>query len=229
MNQLPVYAVYTQSHEALVREFFLPSLPGDVDLRLSMFDVDGPGDFLDEGFIRTIRHKLDLIIKSVDQNEGEVIVWADVDIQFFDSFVEPVQKLTSTFDFCCQTETFVNGDVNTGFIALRCNGDTRYFFERVRAMVIESGRNEQPVVNELIDTGQTEGLSIGRFSQPFYAATHGPPPEHIVLHHANDTAPEPHKSSLQRKLEQLHRVRSLRGHSLEPCHGPITHSNEGIR
>ncbi len=221
-----MYAVYTKSHEVLIREFFLPSLPDDVDLRLSIYDVDGPGDFLDEGFIKTICHKLGLIIESVDQNEGEVIVWADVDIQFFNSFVEPVRELTSRFDLCCQTETFANGDVNTGFIALRCNSDIHHFFERVRNMVVESGRNEQPVVNELIDTGQMEGLGIGRFSHSFYAATHGPPPENIILHHANDTAALPHKPSLQQKLEQLHSVRHMRGHPLEPYLGPIAHSNE---
>ena len=210
-RQLPVYAVYTPSHEALVREFFLPSLPDDVEASLFAYDVEGPGDFLDAGFMQAIQHKLDLIVESVRQNDGEAIVWADADIQFFGSFVEPVMELISRYDMCYQPENLVNEEVNTGFVALRCSGEARGFFERVRSLVVESGRNEQPVINELLATDQTHGLTVGRFSSAFYAMTHGAPPENIILHHANGTVPREHATSLQQKLDQLARVRQLRG------------------
>ena len=104
MSQLPVYAVYTQSHEALVREFFLPSLPGDVDLRLSIYDVDGPGNFLDDGFIRTIRHKLDLIIESVDQNEGKVIFGATV------TLINQTSEETKTYQIVGEDEASIKNN-----------------------------------------------------------------------------------------------------------------------
>ena len=220
-SRLPVYALYTPSHEVLVRDFFLPSLADDVELVLSSYQVEGPGDFLDHGFLQTIQQKLDLIIESVNRHDGQVIVWADVDIQFFDSFVAPVRELTSHYDLCFQAENSFNSEVNAGFAAMRCSADTRAFFERVKTLALESGRNEQPVVNDLLAANETNGIVVGRFPPTFYAPTQGPLPEELVLHHANGTVPTEDKTSLELKLEQLRWVRSERGQPLKPHRGSI--------
>ena len=175
-----------------------------------------------------------LIVESIRQNHGQVIVWTDVDIQFFASFVQPVRDLMARYDMCYQAENVVSAGVNTGFTALRCSNDVGAFFERVRRTVVESGWNEQPVVNELLATDQTDGLRVGRFPPSFYAGSHGEPPDDLILHHANGTMPQEHKTSLQLKRDQLHWVRGLQAESLRVAprpdrvaHGRATQADRG--
>src|SRR5262245_17990581 len=103
MNKLPIYTLYTPSHEVLLQGFFLPSLPKNMDLRLHSFDTPKMRNFRDNGFLRAIRQKLDLVVESIRENDNDLIVWADVDIQFFGPLAPVVRGSMKDYDLCFQT------------------------------------------------------------------------------------------------------------------------------
>jgi len=79
-----LFCCYTPAHEVLYREIFLPSVPAGFEIQPHIIEESGPGDFLSPEFLSCIRKKIDLVLKSIEQNSGRLIVWSDVDIRFFD-------------------------------------------------------------------------------------------------------------------------------------------------
>jgi len=80
---MKIFCVYTPAHEILLRDWLLPSLPADFGIVPIPLEIKGAGDFLSEEFLRCIREKISLIVKSIKENPGEWIIWTDIDILFF--------------------------------------------------------------------------------------------------------------------------------------------------
>ena len=207
-----VYCCYTPAHELLLRDYFLPSLPNDVRLHARRLDIGGNGDFLSAEFLHCINRKLELIEESLRQNDGSIIVWTDIDIVFFESFKDRVIDVLeeNSLDIAFQVEGYGQwaDEVNTGFFVCRCNDKVRRFFERVRkAMAQQPDRNEQPIVNDLLQVEWE--LKWGFLPYAFSARSHGfPPPPDAVMYHANCT---PGKDGVGQKLAQFSELCGGRG------------------
>ena len=81
---MKLYAVVTPSHRALYERFFAPSLDTTAfELNAFLLEQNGAGEFLADDWKTCIRFKLEKILESIHQNPGAVLVWSDVDIQFF--------------------------------------------------------------------------------------------------------------------------------------------------
>lgn len=197
-----LFCCYTPAHEILYREVFVPSVPEGFEVRATQVGIDGPGDYLSGEFLRCIRAKLDLVVASIEENQGQVIVWSDVDVRFFDLTPDRlgVQALSSSRDILFQRESPRMPDVNTGFFVCHCTPAVLEFFRAVRAELDRHPEeNEQMVVNRLLSSvggtvgGQTGsggecGVSWGYLPLTFYARTHGwPPPRQLAIYHANYT------------------------------------------
>lgn len=192
-----LYCCYTPAHEILYREIFLPSIPAGFEVRASRLEIDGPGDFLSAEFLSWIRKKIDLVVQSIEENPGKVIVWSDVDIRFFDLTPDllGVEMLSSDCELLFQRESPQISDVNTGFFVCRCTPVVLDFFRAVRAELdLHPEENEQMVVNRLLETSlrpknhRPSLVSWGYLPPCFYARTHGwPPPRELALYHANYT------------------------------------------
>jgi hypothetical protein len=205
-NRLPLYAIYSPAFEVLVRDFFLPSLPNDVELRLRREEITGAGNFQDPAFNLALKRKLDRLRESLVENHEKLVVWTDVDVQFFAPIAPLVRRKMATLDVCFQAEWRGSPEMNVGFMGLRCNSAVVRLFDRVAQVMEETGEvSDQKVVNHLLPAS---GLRIGQFPLSFYASSHGRRlPRTIALHHANDTVPRNGRSSLELKLEQLRHVR----------------------
>ena len=81
-----LFCCHTPAHEVLYRQVFLPSVPEGFEVRSTVLGIDGPGDYLSDEFLRCIRAKLDLVVRSVEGNLGDIIVWSDVDIRVLSRF-----------------------------------------------------------------------------------------------------------------------------------------------
>jgi O-antigen biosynthesis protein len=208
---MKIYCCYTEAHEPLLREYFIPTLPNDMHLVAIPLEISGSGDFLSREFIDCINRKMELIQESLLLEEGGLIIWSDIDIIFFSSFAEEVRNFMDGggHDIAFQREGYglFEGEVNTGFIAMRCNDRVRAFYKRVQEELrANPEKNEQPVVNELLAEGPD--LSWAMLPTHYTARSHGwPPPQHMVLYHANVTAG---KGGVQMKREQFEDVRALR-------------------
>lgn len=157
---MKIYCCYTPAHAVLFREIFLPSVPSGFEVMATEIEISGPGDYLSAEFLDCIRKKIDLVVRSIDENEGQLIVWSDVDIRFFDLTPDllGVEMLSSDCDLLFQRESPRMADVNTGFLVCRCCQEVREFFCRVGEQLgCSPGENEQMVVNRIL-LGKENGL-----------------------------------------------------------------------
>jgi len=191
-KRIPIYAVITPSHRVLYEEFFLPSLNQDhFELHALDLEQEGKGEFLAADFKKCILFKVEQIIASIKRHEQEIIVWSDVDIQFFDL---TATKMRAPFKndkllFAVQRLARGRNDVCGGFYALKCNQQTLSFFEKVLYTTIhETNGNEQDALNLLL---RKEDAPEWEFLGPeFYARTHGVwLPRNSVIHHATCIVP----------------------------------------
>lgn len=188
-----LHCCYTPAHETLYRKIFLPSAPSGIALEATMVDQAGPGDFLSPEFLRCIRCKIELVEASLlAGDEGEILVWSDVDVRFVDLCGDELTKMlnSSGADIMFQQEAPWLRDVNTGFFVCRANEAVRKFFGSVRnSLQQDAAINEQMAVNRLLLEG--EGIRDLRWDylpRTFYARTHGwPPPRNLSIYHANYT------------------------------------------
>ena len=119
-------------------------------MRSTVLGIDGPGDYLSDEFLRCIRAKLDLVVRSVEENLGDIIVWCDVNIRFFDLSPSALaaELESSASDVLFQRESPRMDDVNTGFFVCRCTPAVLEFFTAVRSeLESHPEENEQMVVN----------------------------------------------------------------------------------
>lgn len=205
---MKIFCCYTPAHEVLFRDYFCPSLPAGVDLVSTGLTISGNGDYLSPEFLQCIRRKVDLIRESIDRHAGEIIVWSDVDIIFLADVLQPIKRLADgSEEVWFQRESPRLGDVNTGFIVIRCGPQASGFFQRVAGALEERPDwNEQRVVNDLISNG--DPVKWAYLPPSFYARTNGwPPPSDAVLYHANYTKGP---NGVGQKLAQFQEVQLLR-------------------
>ncbi len=205
---MKLFCCYTPAHEILVRDYFSPSVPATFSVAPVQLEIDGPGDYLSSEFLRCISQKVELIVKSIDENSGEVIAWSDIDIQFFDLSPENLLSQLGEHDIAFQREGRKGTDVNTGFFVCRASLRLSMFFQRVReGLQRNPSANEQYVINQLLREPTPE-LSWTYLPLAYYARTHGwPPPRDLALYHANATVG---KNGIGRKKQQFRELAFLR-------------------
>lgn len=186
-SKLPIYAVVTPSHRVLYERFFLPSLDqNEFELFALDLEQEGKGEFLADDFKRCILFKIEQIIASIKKHTGEIILWSDVDIQFFGLKSSHLLQAfeDQTLQFRIQ-RLLADGDEGCGgFYAIRCNAEMLSFFESVLHTTIhETNGNEQDAINVLLRRDKAPGWQF--LGPEFYARTHGVwIPDDALIHHA---------------------------------------------
>ena len=152
-SQMKLYALYTPSHEALAKEWFLPSLLDDYDLHVARQPQDGAGDdhrYGTPAFNRTTLAKVELIIQAIRDNWDDVFLFSDVDIQFFQSVRGALDKAILGRDVAFQ-QNQLNGEINSGFFVCRANVRTQRLWERVREVMQRNPAwNDQDALNHVM-------------------------------------------------------------------------------
>lgn len=187
---MKIYSCFTPSHKELFDNYFAESLPSTLENCPNFLDIQGRGDFLSVEFLEAIKRKMRLIIDSIEDNRGSVIIWSDVDIVFLR---DPTSSLQDMFakdqdlDIAFQREHKTGKDVNAGFVAMRCNERVQASYERiVDVMNANPQWNEQAAMNHLL-SGDWR-VNWDYLPLTFYARSHGwPPPRNLILYHANCT------------------------------------------
>ena len=209
---MKMYCCYTTSHERLFAEYFLPSLPPGFELETVVLDrLQSSGEFASAGYLECLQEKIRLVTDSLRQHPGELIVWSDVDIVFFDPATadDLRQRMESSgSDGLFMREGKTGPTVNGGFYVLRANGRTVAFFEGVSAYLAAhpTQLDQDAINNTLPEDGSS--LRWGHLPPGYYARTHGwPPPRQLVCYHANETTGA---DNLQQKIRQFADLRWIR-------------------
>jgi len=203
-REMKLYCVVTPSHRSLYERFFIPSLDRSAfELHDLWLEQEGDGDFLADDFKSCIRFKLAKIRESIDQNPGKIIVWSDIDIQFFSLQPEHILAyFDAETDFVAQRLNSHDRVVCGGFYAIRCSSKMKDFFERITQVTQEeTGGNEQEAINSVL-TIAPRSINWRLFGSEFYARTHGIRiPKGALLHHATCVIPG---DSIGQKTQMLH-------------------------
>lgn len=138
---MKIYTTFTPSHNDLFNNFFLPSYKKanknkDFSLYVSeMKQISETGSYSTHGFRESTSDKIKVIIKAIEENMGDWIIYSDPDIQFFEGFTEDVlkyPKLQEGVDIYCQCDTPncpENVILCTGFMIMFCSEKIKKAFE----------------------------------------------------------------------------------------------------
>jgi hypothetical protein len=200
---MKLHYVVTPSPRSLYDRFFIPSLDRSTfELHPLWLEQAGNGEFLSDDFKSCIRFKLAKILESIDQNEGQIIVWSDIDIQFFGLQPEHILAyFNPETDFVAQRLNAQDSAICGGFYAIRCSSKMQFFFERVTQLTQEeTNGNEQEAINSVLAVAP-RSINWRLFGSEFYARTHGIRiPKGALLHHATCVVPG---DSIRQKTNML--------------------------
>jgi hypothetical protein len=214
MGKTKLYSISTDE-TAELKDFFLKSVQDNWDININYRGQvgDGGGNAQTKGWYNIIRGKIELLVDKIKENQGQTIIWADIDIQFFGKCSGLISKAMAGKDIVFQSELNGSKDaINTGFCVIRCSPKTLRLFELVLEFDLEKlPLGDQSAISDIIKTDKID-LSWDVLPRQFWAMSHRtPPPPDIVLHHANWTYPIERDGkmvgSMELKLEQFKMVR----------------------
>ncbi len=225
-ERIKLYAFYTPSHKVFLDKWFLASLQDDYEIILECYDQScESGDFMKGGWIETMLHKVDLVLRGIKENWGKVFIHSDIDIQFF----RPTQKVILDFmqdqDMVVQRDRPSEGKnwkaLCAGFFACRGNEKTLKLWSEIRRRLSDKKyihdnpiTNDQEELNYLLIKNNIFDVRWKVLSDEFFGGGTRtgkrwnpgdslPIPAGIFMHHANWTV------GLDNKLAQLEYVRAL--------------------
>lgn len=218
-NKIKLYALYTPSHQILKDSFFLPSIQDDFEIILEFCEQTCPSaKFMSEGWTDTTMRKVDLIIRAIEENWGEVFIFSDVDIQFFAPIQDTILALMEGKDIVMQRNN-PEGVLCTGFFACRAHEKTLRLWQDVKKTMQKKKLNsDQNSFNQCIKKKSKKnpyGLVWDYLPATFFGAgtltaytgylwkpgKKLPIPQGILMHHANWT------KGVKNKIAQLKYVR----------------------
>jgi len=199
---MKTYTFYTQSHESLLNDWFIPSFvktQTNNELIVKKFDQKcESGAFMSEGWNDSMFDKIEYVLHSIDDTpKNEFFIHADCDIQFFKDINEDLKSINfEMFDIVAQADG--PDQICCGFMLIRSNDKTRTVFKEIIDLVKHKKyNNDQIALNAIY---RKFGLNVGLLSFKYYSTWmscpglwNGQPdpinniPNNLVLHHANYT------------------------------------------
>lgn len=202
--------VYTKSHERLLEEWFLPTVGDEYELNPARCDVEGRGRYMEEDWTEAVMFKCCRIIDAIRENPGQIVVYSDVDVQFFGPTMERVRGAVVGRDIVCHLDA-PNGQFCTGFFAVRANDATVRLWEDVKKS-IPAERRDQPAFNRLLRERKDirsgylpiEFFGTGTFHRQMWTrGTRVYIPPRPAMFHANWTVGVESKLDLHRRVRRL--------------------------
>jgi len=198
--------VYSSSHEILKDYFFLGTMCEQWELIEKKSEEYSTGDHLSSGWSKIVKEKIKTYIEVIKNNTDEIVVFSDVDITWFKPVQEIIKQCLTQKDIVFQKENLHNEEVNTGFIAVRCNKTVQNFFQDIFDNTVD---NDQTTANNLIKTNKIKcnyGFLPVNFLNDNLFSCHK---KDILLYHSICTKPKDGKTSLQIKYEKLLKMRNF--------------------
>ncbi len=213
-NKIILCTFLTPSHEVFLNEWLLPSIQDDFEIIIGRAPQECPtASFMKFGWTKTTKKKVLHVIDTIKNNMGRIMIFADVDIQFFGSIEAIIKEMLETNDFVIQKND-PKGGLCTGFFALYCNEKNLRLWKRTYEYMLTNNRkSDQTSFNHILKekfnnkitwsylptslfigggTFRSESWTPGDFLEV---------PPTILMHHAN------YSKGIENKLAQLEHVR----------------------
>jgi hypothetical protein len=215
---MKIYSVYTDEVSE-IKQIFLDTMKDDWEVNLTYLGKAGEGDgnFLSSGWIDVRKKTLDLQINSIKENLEDVIIWSDLDIQFFAECTPLIMQAMEGNDIVFQAERWPEKDeVNMGFVVIRCNDRTLGLYQMASQYDLDNLQvADQTAINDIL-LKKSADVKWDILPNQFWAMSHymhnqAVPPADIVLHHANCTNPTAVNGktigSIELKIQQFQLIR----------------------
>lgn len=201
---------FSPSHEILKNEFLLPTLQDDYEVCLFPCHVRGEGRYLEADWTEAVLFKADTIIRAIKESPGGMFVYADMDVVFLAATRTALLESLRDADIACQLDD-PQGNLCTGFFAIRANDRTLKLWQQVRECVTRE-RRDQPAFNRLVRL--TEGLRCAYLPTSFFGTgtftgrSHRPGerfhiPARAAMFHANWTVGVDNKIALLAEARRI--------------------------
>jgi hypothetical protein len=219
MTSLPVHCLVTPSHEVLLRDWFLRTLPSDLEPVVHRREAQ-PVEFAQDHWHEVVGQKLDILLDAlIATTDGDVLLMSDVDVAFYTPVMEDVVRQMADRDILFQNNrpSLPEGveHLCSGFMVVRATARSVAFVAAARDLLraandprvgdqracIEVLRSRPGMVRWgfLPTTYWSPGDPRGRWTPGMSLS----PPDGIVLHHANHTV------GVANKIAQLRLVAEL--------------------
>jgi len=210
---MKVFTFYSDTHETMLNDWFLKTIPNDVDVKIKKIPQEcATGEFQSDGWMQSMYRKVDYLIECCETEE-EVFVHSDCDIQFFRSFKDEVtQKMESgNLDLLAQQDQ--PGPICCGFMAIKPSKKMADLFRDVKEVMRQYNINDQLSLNNIL--GRREDIMFSVLDSNYYSVWRSLNgvwdgtqeitniPKNIVMHHANFV------EGVDLKMKCMEKVRSL--------------------
>lgn len=220
---MKIYTILSDSHKFLFDEFFLKSLlefePDAELVTINQKQVCSTGSYYDNGWKESMEQKVDTYLEAVNTND-EFFIWSDVDIQFYDNFIDTCIRELGSYDIAFQEG--VGQEYCAGFFICKINDSTKRFFEYIKKEYHKYSCDQQAINNniKLINANflSHKFLNIS-FQHRQWEGQNIILKEKPILFHANYTVGLQHKIMLLEKINHL--IKNLHSNDKEEISNKI--------
>lgn len=200
---MKLYSLFTESHEKLMYEYFIPSLfkvedTTNIDLVIKKIpQLCKSASFGDNGWFETMLIKAEYHIQSCLENMGQKFIYMDCDIQFFKPFAITMIEELADYDIACQNDVFPYENRTTycaGLFICKANEKTLKFFIDLYKSMNYYKHNDQIALNQNLHQLKHKILSsnfytISQTTNVLWDNNYNISniPSNILVHHANWT------------------------------------------
>lgn len=198
---MKLYTHYSESHKELYDEYFIKSLRklytrDELIIRkASHKQTTQTGSFMEAGWLESMKYKLEVILQAIKENKNEYFIFSDVDVVFYNKFIDDLLISVKGYDIACQEDC---GTLCAGFFIAKGNEKILKLFTKIYR-TFTSLVNDQVALNhykndvnfKLLD--KEKYYTIGNFfnnqngTHIWDNTTDIIPPKNIKIHHANYT------------------------------------------
>jgi hypothetical protein len=188
-----MYTLYTDSHRELFDNYFMASLPSDVEIFPTHYpQYSKNGVFGHEGWKETMIGRVNVILQAIEDNWGQPFIYADCDVQFFGDITAALLAELGDNDIAFQNDNF---QYCAGFLVAKANQSVKDLYTEVKDRFAEFS-DDQDGINKvehkckavkLSDRFWTVGLQTEM--RLWTDAKEFTIPSNILIHHANWTLP----------------------------------------
>lgn len=137
---MKVYIFFTEAYRFFIDDWFMPSFKHhnpSLTINVNEYPQICETALLNiDGLVEKMHYKIDTVIRGIEENMDDIIIYSDIDIQFFGDILPDIQKSLGDNDV-----VFQKGDrsICMGFLACHCNENTLTFFKKVKELITEKG------------------------------------------------------------------------------------------
>lgn len=206
---------YTPSHAEMYNNWFMRSLRevGFPEKDLITVGVDeqlGSGTFRSPGFCETATKKVWAISNQLwEMDEGDILVFSDCDIQFFQPFMPEIEKKLEGADLVAQADMRGFQFICAGFVGMRVTDAMRLMWQFVGHSTPKypHAEQDQSALNEhkgmvTVDILSRRYWTTGLITMDYWTGWDFEIPEDIIMHHATFAIGIENKIVLMNKVRE---------------------------